>query len=53
MSTIKSHIDFYLVGMSNHPNPEFSSDVLNSIEEGKVFSGGKRHYEIVRHRLPK
>ena len=49
--TIK-HIDFYLIGISNHPTPVWNSDVLQLIKASTVFSGGKRHYQLVKSFLP-
>ena len=46
------HTDFYLVGISNHPVPQFSDEVLLLLQESSVFSGGKRHYELVKTFLP-
>ncbi|WP_299778787.1 precorrin-6y C5,15-methyltransferase (decarboxylating) subunit CbiE [uncultured Formosa sp.] len=48
-----THIDFYLIGISNHPTPKWSDDVLELIQKSTVFSGGKRHYELVKSFLPK
>ena len=46
------HIDFYLIGISNHPTPKWSDDALQLIQKSTVFSGGKRHYELVKTYLP-
>lgn len=46
-------IDFYLIGISNHPTPKWGDDVLELINTSTVFSGGKRHYELVKSYLPK
>lgn len=43
---------FIVVGITDHPKPFFPSDVLDTIRQGKVFSGGKRHHEIVGSLLP-
>ncbi len=48
-----THIDFYLIGISNHPTPKWSDEILSLIEKSTVFSGGKRHYELVKSYLPK
>ncbi|MCG8802959.1 precorrin-6y C5,15-methyltransferase (decarboxylating) subunit CbiE [Tenacibaculum finnmarkense] len=53
MTKIQKHIDFYLIGISNHPTPKLNDDVLNLIQESTVFSGGKRHYQLVKSYLPK
>lgn len=49
----KKHIDFYLIGTSNHPSPKWNDDVLVLINKSSVFSGGKRHYNLVKSYLPK
>ena len=46
------HIDFYLIGISNHPTPVWNKDVLQLIKGSTVFSGGKRHYQLVKSFLP-
>ena len=43
---------FIVIGISDHPKPFFPPEVLEIIENGKVFSGGKRHHEIVAPLLP-
>ena len=43
---------FYIIGMSDDRRQYFSPDVMNVITHGKVFSGGKRHHEIVASLLP-
>ena len=43
---------FIVIGISDNPTPWFPPDVLAIIKEGKVFSGGKRHHEIVASLLP-
>ena len=53
MRLIEKHIDFYLIGISNHPSPKLNDDVLKLIKEASVFSGGKRHYQLVKSFLPK
>ncbi|ALU74680.1 hypothetical protein AUW17_05085 [Tenacibaculum dicentrarchi] len=52
MNKIQKHIDFHLIGISNHPTPKLNDDVLNLIQESTVFSGGKRHYQLVKSYLP-
>ena len=46
-------IRFAVIGISDNPKPWFPPDVLEIIRNGKVFSGGKRHHEIVASLLPK
>ena len=43
---------FYVIGISDKPQPWFQPEVLEIIRQGKVFSGGKRHHEIVAPLLP-
>ena len=43
---------FIVIGISDNPKPFFPPEVLEIIENGKVFSGGKRHHEIVAPLLP-
>ncbi len=43
---------FYVIGISDEL-PTFTKEVCSIIANGKVFSGGKRHHEIVYNLLPK
>ena len=43
---------FYVIGISDAPRPYFSPEVIKIICQGRVFSGGKRHYKIVASYLP-
>ncbi len=43
---------FIVIGISDHPQPFFPPEVLEIIGKGRVFSGGKRHHEIVAPLLP-
>ena len=43
---------FIVIGITDNPQPFFPPDVLEIIRNGKVFSGGKRHHEIVAPLLP-
>ncbi len=45
-------IRFIVIGITDHPKPFFPPEVLEIIKNGKVFSGGKRHHEIVAPLLP-
>ena len=45
-------ITFIVIGITDNPNPWFPPEVLDIIQQGKVFSGGKRHHEIVASLLP-
>ena len=44
---------FIVIGISDNPNPWFPPEIMDIIKQGKVFSGGKRHHEIVAPLLPK
>ena len=43
---------FIVIGITDNPQPWFPPEVLEIISQGKVFSGGKRHHEIVAPLLP-
>ena len=43
---------FVVVGITDHPEPWFPPEVMEIIKNGKIFSGGKRHHEIVAPLLP-
>lgn len=43
---------FHVIGMTDEQTCSFSEEVQSIIRQGKVFSGGKRHYEIVSSLLP-
>ena len=43
---------FYVIGMTDDQSCTFSAEILQLIGRGKVFSGGKRHHEIVAGLLP-
>jgi precorrin-6Y C5,15-methyltransferase (decarboxylating) len=43
---------FVIIGITDHPKPFFTPEVMEIIRSGKVFSGGKRHHEIVTSLLP-
>lgn len=43
---------FVVIGITDHPQPFFPLEVKDIIRKGKVFSGGKRHHEIVTSLLP-
>ena len=43
---------FIVIGITDNPEPRFPPEVLEIIKSGKVFSGGKRHHEIVAPLLP-
>ena len=43
---------FIVIGITDNPHPRFPPEVLEIIQKGKVFSGGRRHHEIVAPLLP-
>lgn len=45
-------MDIYLIGIGNHAEVRLSPDMLELIAGHNVFSGGKRHYNLVRQHLP-
>ena len=44
---------FIVIGITDHPRPFFPPEVLEVIRNGRVFSGGKRHHDIMAPLLPK
>jgi len=43
---------FIVIGITDNPKPWFPPEVMDIIRQGRVFSGGKRHHEIVMPLLP-
>ena len=43
---------FIVIGITDKPEPFFPPEVLEIIKNGKIFSGGKRHHDIVAPLLP-
>ena len=43
---------FIVIGITDNPKPCFPPEVMEIIRRWKVFSGGKRHHEIVAPFLP-
>lgn len=43
---------FIVIGITDNPEPFFPPEVMDIIKQGKVFSGGRRHHEIVAPLLP-
>ncbi len=43
---------FVVMGITDNPKPWFPPEVMEIIQKGKVFSGGKRHHEIMAPLLP-
>ena len=44
--------EFILIGIDDNLQPHFADEVWECVRQGKVFSGGTRHYEIVKTLLP-
>ena len=45
-------LTFVVVGITDAPNPHFAPEVAELIGSAQVFSGGRRHHELVAHLLP-
>ncbi|MBS5979907.1 precorrin-6y C5,15-methyltransferase (decarboxylating) subunit CbiE [Dysgonomonas sp. Marseille-Q5470] len=43
---------FYVIGIDDNQSQYFNLDILDIINNHSVFSGGARHYEIVKSLLP-
>lgn len=43
---------FFVIGVDDNKDQCFSSEVMKIIQSHNIFSGGKRHYEIVHDLLP-
>lgn len=43
---------FILIGLNDEAAPHLSDEVSSVIAASSVFSGGRRHHELVRHLLP-
>lgn len=43
---------FYIIGLDDRPQPAFSEEVKGILKSHRVFSGGKRHAELVGSQLP-
>ena len=43
---------FYVIGITDAPLPYFPPEVMEIIKQGRLFSGGKRHHELVARFLP-
>ncbi|MBO4500559.1 MAG: precorrin-6y C5,15-methyltransferase (decarboxylating) subunit CbiE [Bacteroidaceae bacterium] len=42
----------HIIGISDDPSKELSGEAMDLIAGGRVFSGGKRHHELVARLLP-
>lgn len=43
---------FYIIGIDDNRRQEFHAEVRSVIATHRMFSGGKRHYELMREMLP-
>lgn len=43
---------FYIIGLSDHPQPALTYQTKELIANSRLFSGGERHYSIMRDQLP-
>ena len=43
---------YIVIGITDAPTPYFPPEVLAVIQKGRLFSGGRRHHDIVAHLLP-
>ena len=41
-----------IIGITDQPHPFFPPDIMTIVRSGEIFSGGKRHHELVRSLLP-
>lgn len=47
-----SEKSFYIIGISDDSNLYFKPEIIEIIRKGKVFSGGRRHHELVKDLIP-
>ncbi|QHS58519.1 precorrin-6y C5,15-methyltransferase (decarboxylating) subunit CbiE [Chitinophaga agri] len=45
-------MEYIVIGISNHPHSVLPEGAMEIVPHYKVFSGGKRHYELVKEQLP-
>lgn len=43
---------FYIIGIDDNGRREFPAEVREIVASHRIFSGGKRHHELMRDRLP-
>lgn len=48
----QSGLTFTVVGISDEGGANLNADILDAIKQKRIFSGGIRHHELVRHLLP-
>lgn len=47
-----SELKFHIIGISDKRNQHFSPEILKIVSDKRIFSGGRRHHEIVSRILP-
>ena len=45
-------MDYIVIGISNNSNFILSDEVKLQLSLHRIFSGGKRHYELIKEHLP-
>ena len=45
-------MNFIIIGISDSSQPQLSHEVVETIKKARVFSGGKRHHDIMKSYLP-
>lgn len=45
-------VKFIVIGITDNPEQHFVPEVLDIIQQGKTFSGGMRHHELMHQLLP-
>lgn len=46
-------LSFTVIGMSDEQGSRFTEDIISIIKSSRIFTGGKRHHELVAELLPK
>lgn len=49
----ESNQHFIVIGMDDNQSQSFAPEVIEVIKDHQIFSGGRRHYEIVKDLLPR
>ena len=45
-------MQYVIIGISDAPQPQLSAEAVQTVRSGRVFSGGRRHREIMKPLLP-
>ena len=43
---------FYIIGITDERGTELPVETVPIVARSRIFSGGKRHHDIVKHMLP-